>query len=147
LMSAIGVLIVSAFYVQSVPGAQVAHIGRATLDPVTQLQFVAMTVLVVTCVIVFSLPIWAPVELKIDEAGIRKTMGDKGNFWPWCNIRDIEVSERGGFRGRGGTIRFVLSEEPPVRPPVDLSPGMFNLSAAALSALIREGLFRWGDRA
>jgi hypothetical protein len=86
-----------------------------------------------------------PVSLDIDEQGIRKKIPGKVILFRWSDISELHVTEKGGFRGRGGFIRFIRrgSSEIPKLP--DLSPAMFGSDAPTLAAVIREGMKRWGS--
>jgi hypothetical protein len=138
-------IVVGLYWMESQPGAEPIRVGRAYATPKTHEEFLVIAVVTTAVWLVSLAPIF-PVMLDIDADGIKKTFLNREHFYPWSEIADLRVTETGGFRGRGGTIRFIRPGEIERKKPVDLSPGMFGSNATELASVIRQGIDRWGPQ-
>lgn len=127
----------------TLPGAHVSIGYRFRVRPVSHQEFAWIASISTAAWLISLLPLF-PVKLDIDERGITQTKIGREHFHSWSDLVDIKVSDTGGFRGRGGAIRFIRRGETGPRKPVDLSPGMFHCDKAELAALIQKGIARWG---
>jgi len=139
----IWIIFVGRYYLESLAGAHGVRFGRSYVNPVTHMEFIFIAVGSALLALLSLLPLFT-VKLDVDETGIRKTIISKEHFYPWSDIVDIAVTDSGGFRGRGGFIRFIRRGETKAGKLPDLSPGMFGGNVVNFSAFIREGIARWG---